>query len=178
MVKRFDRSDAGTGTADHTETPIISNREIAKLKQVDRPGFRCVTLPILFDAHSGPAALEQALDQLFAQADAEIANGANLIILSDRGTNADHAPIPSLLAVGGLHHHLIRNGNRTRISIILESGEPREVHHFAVLLGYGAQAINPYAACETIDDLIREGYLTGIEYVPAVLKYIKAATRA
>ncbi|CAA6802986.1 MAG: Glutamate synthase [NADPH] large chain (EC [uncultured Thiotrichaceae bacterium] len=159
------------------QSPIISNREIAKLKAIQHPGFKSARLPILFAADDGPGGLEKAMDHLCEQADQQIENGANLIILSDRGTDKDNVPIPSLLAVAGLHHHLIRAGTRTKVSIILESGEPREVHHFAVLLGYGAEAINPYAACETIDDLIREGYLTGIEYVPAVLKYIKAATK-
>jgi glutamate synthase (ferredoxin) len=159
------------------KSPIISNREIAKLKAIQHPGFKSVRLPITFAAMGGTGELEKALDHIFAEADKEIENGANLLILSDRGTDEDNAPIPSLLAVAGLHHHLIRAGTRTKVSIILESGEPREVHHFAVLLGYGAEAINPYAACETIDDLIRQGYLTDIEYVPAVLKYIKAATK-
>ncbi len=159
------------------KSPIISNREIAKLKAIDHPSFRCVRMPITFDANGGAGTLERTLEDLFAKVDERIEQGVNLIVLSDRGIDEHNAPIPSLLAVSSLHHHLIRNGKRTRVSIILESGEPREVHHFAVLLGYGADAINPYAACETIDDLIREGYLTGIEYVPAVLKYIKAATK-
>ncbi|MBE9067520.1 glutamate synthase large subunit, partial [Leptolyngbya cf. ectocarpi LEGE 11479] len=101
----------------------------------------------------------------------------NLIILSDRGMDADHAPIPALLAVSGLHHHLIRNGTRTRVGIILESGEPREVHHFAVLLGYGCSAINPYLAFETLKDMIADGMLVDIQPEDAYKNYIKAVTK-
>ncbi len=159
------------------ESPILDNDELAKLQHVQKSGFKCVTLPILFKADTAAGVLEQALDDLFARADVEIDNGANMIVLSDRGVDKDYAPIPSLLAVAGLHHHLIRDGKRTRVSLILESGEPREVHHFAALLGYGAQAINPYTAFESIDDLIREGLMTGTNHDKAVAKYIKAATK-
>src|SRR4029079_14860826 len=93
---------------------------------------------------------------------------------SDRGITRDLAPIPSLLAVAGVHHHLIRDGTRTKVGLILESGEPREVHHFALLIGYGAGAINPYLAFETLEDMIRQEVLTGIEPRQAVRNYIKA----
>ena len=159
------------------ETPILDNSELAKLQNVKRQGFKCVTLPILFKASEEKGSLEQALDDLFAAADAAIDGGANLIVLSDRGVDKEYAPIPSLLAVAGLHHHLIRDGKRTRVALILESGEPREVHHFSTLLGYGAQAINPYTAFESIDDLIREGLMTGTDHETAVYKYIKAVTK-
>lgn len=159
------------------KTPILDNDELAKLTHINREGFKCVTLPIMFRAADGKHALEAALEHLFAAADNAINDGANLIVLSDRLADADNAPIPSLLAVAGLHHHLIRNGCRTRVSLILESGEPREVHHFCTLLGYGVQAINPYVAFESIGDLIREGLLPGIQHDYAVQKYIKAATK-
>lgn len=159
------------------QSPVLHNDELAKLKYVQKSGFKSVTLPILFKADNAPGALEKALDELFAAADNAIDNGANLLILSDRGVDKDFAPIPSLLAVAGLHHHLIRDGKRTRVSLILESGEPREVHHFAALLGYGAQAINPYTAFESIDDLIREGIMKDTTHDKAVAKYIKAATK-
>ena len=101
--------------------------------------------------------------------------GYNIIILSDRGLDAEHAPIPALLAVAAVHHHLIREGTRTRVGLVLESGEPREVHHFALLLGYGAGAINPYLAFETLDDMIRAGRCcTGIDADKAVKNYVKA----
>src|SRR6185503_12288386 len=101
----------------------------------------------------------------------------NIIVLSDRGVTQDLAPIPALLAVAGLHHHLIRAGTRTRVAIVLESGEPREVHHFCLLLGYGAGAINPYLAFETIDDLIHEGSLTDIDHKKAIKNFIKASVK-
>lgn len=159
------------------ETPVLDNDELAKLKNIQKDGFRCVTLPILFKADGASGTLETALNDLFAAADDAIENDVNLIVLSDRGVDSEYAPIPSLLAVAGLHHHLIRHGKRTRVSLILESGEPREVHHFCTLIGYGADAINPYTAFETIGDLIREGLLTDVNHATAVAKYIKAATK-
>ncbi|MFN3786581.1 MAG: glutamate synthase central domain-containing protein, partial [Thiothrix sp.] len=159
------------------QTPILDNDELAKLLHINREGFKCTTLPIVFRAADGANALEAALDDFFAAADKAIDAGANLLVLSDRLADADNVPIPSLLAVAGLHHHLIRNGCRTRVSLILESGEPREVHHFCTLLGYGAQAINPYLAFESLDDLIREGLLPDLKHEYAVQKYIKAVTK-
>ncbi len=159
------------------KTPILDNDELAKLKHIQRDGFKCVTLPITFRVAEGEAGLEAAMQRLFAAADHEIDNGANLLVLSDHLADADNAPIPSLLAVAGLHHHLIRKGTRTRVSLILESGEPREVHHFCTLLGYGAQAINPYMAFESLEDLIREGLLPNLKHEYAVQKYIKAVTK-
>jgi len=139
--------------------PIITNEELEKLRHVDGIVFRCVTLPILFPAAEGARGLETALDTLFATADQAIAGGANILILSDRGVDAQHAPIPALLAVSGLHHHLIRAGTRGKVGLVLESGEPREVHHFALLIGYGCSAINPYLAYETLEDMARQGLL-------------------
>jgi glutamate synthase (ferredoxin) len=121
--------------------------------------------------------LETALEKLFAEADQAIAGGANILILSDRGVSPELAPIPVLLAVSGLHHHLIRAGTRGRCGIVLESGEPREVHHFALLIGYGCSAINPYLAFETLEEMIREGLLANLDHKTAIKKYIKAAVK-
>ncbi|MEI6132104.1 MAG: glutamate synthase large subunit [Bacillota bacterium] len=157
--------------------PVISNEDLAKIRHLDDSTFKTITLPILFNASEGLKGMETAIENLFVAADKEIADGANIIILSDMGVNADFAAIPSLLAVASLHHHLIRNGNRTLVSLILESGEPREVHHFSVLVGYGASAVNPYLAFETIDDMIQQGLLTDITHEKAVEKYIKSAIK-
>ncbi|MFK7695495.1 glutamate synthase large subunit [Paenibacillus sp. HJGM_3] len=159
------------------KTPILNNEELAKLKHNVREGFRPHTLPILFDATGGAGALEAGLNTLFAGADAAIAQGAQLLILSDRGMNEQLAPIPALLALSGLHHHLIRQGTRMKVGLILESGEPREVHHYALLLGYGAGAINPYLALESLDGMIRQNLLKGVTPDKAVYHYIKAATK-
>jgi glutamate synthase (ferredoxin) len=121
--------------------------------------------------------MESVLERIFAKTDEAIAAGVNLIILSDRGVDRDNAPIPALLAVSGLHHHLIRNGSRTKVGIILESGEPKEVHHFAVLIGYGCGAINPYLAFETFKDMIEQGMLLNVDYETACKNYRKAVTK-
>ncbi len=144
---------------------------------MSRPGFKAATLPIVFPTADGAKGLEAALDKLFAAADHAILAEANIIILSDRGINRTQAPIPALLAVAGLHHHLIRNGHRGRVGLVLESGEPREVHHFALLIGYGCSAINPYLAFDSLDDLIHEGLLPGLDHKTAVKKFIKAAIK-
>ena len=123
------------------------------------------------------AAVEAALEKVFAAADQAIKDGANVIILSDRNVDAQNAPIPALLATAGLHHHLIRSGTRGRMGLVLESGEPREVHHFALLIGYGCSAINPYLAYESIDDLIHEGLLTNTDHKKAIKNFIKAAIK-
>ncbi|MCA1295666.1 glutamate synthase large subunit [Paenibacillus sp. alder61] len=159
------------------ETPILSNEEFAKLRHIRRPGFKAMTIPILFPADQGAEGLRQALDTLCEAADRVIAKGHNILILSDRGVDAENAAIPALLAVSSLHHHLIRQETRTKVSILLESGEPREVHHFALLLGYGVNAVNPYLAFETLDDMISQGLLQGISHYKAVGNFIKAATK-
>ncbi|MDB9494624.1 glutamate synthase large subunit [Spirulina major CS-329] len=158
-------------------TPVLSNAELAQLKAVNLRGFSSLTLPILFDPQTGVEGMEAALEQIFQAADGAIAAGKNILILSDRGMDATHTPIPALLAVAGLHHHLIRNGTRTRVGLVLESGEPREVHHFAVLLGYGCGAINPYVAFESFQGMIDEGLLTGVDPKTACKNYIKAVTK-
>ena len=159
------------------KSPILSNEELAKLKYVCEGEFKSVTLPILFNPSDGVQGLEAAMQSICDQADAAIAQNTNIIILSDRGVDADHAPIPALLAVAGLHHHLIRKGTRTRVGLVLESGEPREVHHHALLIGYGCGAINPYLAFETMDDMIRQGLLVNVDHKTACKNYIKAATK-
>jgi len=158
-------------------SPLLTNEDLAKLRQITRPGFESIDLPIIFKAADGAEGLEQALEDLFAQADQAIEAGKKILILTDRGIDHDHAPIPSLLACAGLHHHLIRKGTRTRIGLVLESGEPREVHHFALLVGYGVAAINPYLAFETIDDAIRENSLRDVTPYDAKKNYIKAVVK-
>ena len=159
------------------KTPIITNGELAKLTQAGRSGFPSVTLPMVFKAEEGAAGLESALSAIFVAADQAIANGSSLIILSDRTIDQDHAPIPALLAVAGLHHHLIRNGTRTRVGLVLESGEPREVHHFATLIGYGCGAINPYLVFDTIEGMIADQLLPPIALEKACQNFIKAVTK-
>ncbi len=134
-------------------------------------------MPILFEVKNGAKGLESAMEELFSRADQAIAAGANILILSDRDISPEMAPIPALLAVAGLHHHLIRAGTRGRVGMVLESGEPREVHHFALLIGYGCAAINPYLAFATLDDLIRQGLLVNTDHKTALKKYIKAAIK-
>ncbi|MEM7773295.1 MAG: glutamate synthase central domain-containing protein, partial [Cyanobacteria bacterium P01_A01_bin.37] len=159
------------------KTPVLTNVELAKLKALNDDDLKSKTLPILFDPKEGATGLEAALETLFAQADAAIESGYSVIILSDRTFNAELAPMPALLAVSGLHHHLIRNGTRTRVGLVLESGEPREVHHFAVLIGYGCGAINPYLAFETLNAMIQQGDLVGVDTPTACKNYIKAVTK-
>src|SRR6266581_3647031 len=158
-------------------TPVLKNSEMEKLRQINLPGLKSVTLPILFNPTEGKAGLERALDELFQAADQAIKAGATILILSDKGADREHAPIPALLASAGLHHHLIRAGTRTRVGLVLESGEPREVHHFCLLLGYGVQAINPYLAYECLNDMIGEGVLKDLTYHDAVKGYIKAIVK-
>ena len=159
----------------HLDTPILTNEELAQLRRVNRPGLKATTIPMLFDVADG--GLEKAIDQLCAEADKAIDAGDTILILSDRGIDQNRAPIPALLAMSGLHHHLIREGKRTKVGIALETGEPREVHHFCLLIGYGAQAINPYMAYESLADMIGEKQLTDISYADAVKGYVKSATK-
>jgi glutamate synthase (ferredoxin) len=159
------------------KSPVITNEELAKLKHVAQGEFRSVTLPILFDPTQGEKGLEVAMDEVCKQASLQIDAGMNIIILSDRGINNHNAPIPSLLAIGGLHHYLIREGKRTRVGLVLESGEPREVHHFCTLVGFGCAAINPYLAFETLDDMIRQGLLVDVDHYTACKNFVKSATK-
>ena len=157
--------------------PVLTNEELEKLRHINRPGFRAVTLPILFSADQDGPGLEKAMDELFLAANRAIDEGANIIVLSDRGINKEKAAIPALLAAAGLHHHLIRAGTRTKVGLVLESGEPREVHHFCTLIGYGVTAVNPYLAYETIEDMIGQGMIQDITYEKAVKNYIKGAVK-
>src|ERR671932_2776970 len=159
------------------KTPILSNEELAKLKYVNEGNFKSVTIPILFNPKQGVKGLETAIEEICNRASQAIDTGVNLIILSDRGVDKDNASIPALLAVSGLHHHLIREGTRTRVGLVLESGEPREVHHYALLIGYGCGAINPYLAFETLNDMIQQGLLVNIDSKTACKNYVKAATK-
>lgn len=159
------------------ESPALTNEDLQKIKSLDKKHYRSETLPILFKISEGSQGLERALEELFEKADKAISEGANILILSDRGFDKDNAPIPALLASAGLHHHLIRNGNRMKVGLVLESGEPREVHHFALLVGYGISAINPYMAYETLEDMINEGMLTGIDIDKAIYNYNKSVVK-
>ncbi len=158
-------------------SPLLNNEELAKLRHNKMDGFKATTLQILFDPKRGEGEIDRALDQLFKAADQAIKQGNTLLILSDRGMDRKHAAIPALLAVSGLHHHLIRQGTRTKVSLLLESGEPREVHHHAVLLGYGAEAINPYLVFDSIDSMIRAELLEELSYFEAVEHYVKACSK-
>ena len=156
-------------------SPILTNAQLARLQ--GNSEFKTVTIPILFDPTSGVEGMRGTIEAICQEVDEAILAGASIIILSDRGIDKNHAPIPSLLAVAGLHHHLIRQGTRTRVGLVLESGEPREVHHYALLLGYGCGAINPYLAFATLGSMIEEGLLVGVDHQSACKNYIKAATK-
>ncbi len=144
------------------ESPVLSLEDLEQLRALDgSAGHRSATLAMRYPVAGGGDGLRQALDAMFAQADAAIAAGADILILSDRGIDAEQAPIPALLATSAVHHHLIRAGTRTRVGLVVESGEPREVHHLATLIGYGAGAICPYLAYESIDAALIEGLFTG-----------------
>ena len=160
------------------KSPVLDNDELAKFSHISYKGYKAITLPILYKVADGGAGLAKAVDEVRQKASHAAKDGYQIIILSDRGLDHDMAPIPSLLATAGVHHHLIKNGERTKVGLIIESGEPREVHHFAMLLGYGANAINPYLAFETLDDMIRRKILPAdIDHKTAVKKYIKAANK-
>lgn len=159
------------------ESPVLTNEETAILKNITEEGFKSKTIPIFFSPDDDGDSLEEAMIRVFEEADKAIEDNANILILSDRGINSSKAPIPALLATSGLHHYLIKNGKRTRVSIIVESGEPREVHHFAVLIGYGASAVNPYLAFESIKKMINDGLIKEIDYPKAEYNYIKSVTK-
>ena len=144
------------------DQPILLNRELETLRHVSYEEFKACTIDITWPVAQGVAGIEGALDRVCAEAHDAIAEGVNIIVLSDRVMGPSRAPIPSLLAVASVHHHLVREGTRLRAGIILESGEPREVHHFATLLGYGANAINPYLMLETLDRLVFDGRITRV----------------
>ena len=150
--------------------PILTETDLLKIKNMKEPGFKVEVLPITYYKNTS---LEKAIDRLFVEADRAYRDGVNILILSDRGVDENHVAIPSLLAVSALQQHLVRTKKRTSVSIILESGEPREVHHFATLLGYGACAVNPYLAHESIHELIDKKILNK-DYYAAVADYDQA----
>ena len=152
------------------KNPILTDTDLMKIKSMKKEGFKVVELPIIYYKNTS---MEKALDRLFVEADRAYRDGANIIILSDRGVDENHVAIPSLLAVSAMHQHLIKTKKRTSVALILESGEPREVHHFATLLGYGACAVNPYLALQGIQKLIDEGMLHK-DYYAAVDDYTNA----
>ena len=158
--------------------PIIHNEHVAKLRHLP-PGsaFRSTTLSLLFNPEKGGTGLGQAMTDLCRRASEAVAAGYNILILSDRGVGPRVAPIPSLLATAGVHHHLVREGTRTRCALVIECGDAREVHHVALLMGYGAGVVNPYVAFETVDDMIRRDMLVGIAHDEAIAHYIKALNK-
>jgi glutamate synthase (ferredoxin) len=158
-------------------SPIMDNDDLAKLRHLNIQGFSSVTLPMVFNASEHGAGLRASMDHLCELAKRAIEAGAGILILSDRAIDKDHAPIPSLLATSGLHHYLVREGLRTRATLIVECGDAREVHHYCLLIGYGASAINPYLAFETLDDMLRQNMLSGMDHRKAVNYYIKAVNK-
>lgn len=159
------------------EHPILTNEQLNTIKRLHDDRFKTATISMLYKASEGLKALEKALERIFREADQAIGAGANILILSDRGVNEVFAAIPALLASSGLHHHLIKEEIRTSIGIVLESGEPREVHHFCSLIGYGVTAINPYIAYETIQDLAEKGLLGELTYEAGKKNFIKASVK-
>ncbi len=153
-----------TTTPDHChrlliEHPILSNEQLAAIKQMDHRGWKTKTIDITWSKNEANAGLTAALDRICAEVEEAIEDGYQLAILSDRNTNSDNVPLPSLLATGAVHHHLVRNFKRTRIGLVVESGEAREVHHHCLLIGYGADAINPYLAFESLWQARRDGLM-------------------
>ncbi|MDT5068545.1 MAG: glutamate synthase large chain, partial [Mycobacterium sp.] len=158
--------------------PVLDNDELNKIVHInddgEQPGLKTTVLRALYDVERGGEGLAEALDDLRIRACEAIAKGARTLVISDRDSDHTKAPIPSLLAVSAVHHHLVRTKERTTVGLVVESGDAREVHHIAMLIGFGAAAVNPYLAFESIEDLVREGELTGIEPATAVRNYLKA----
>ncbi|WP_396909568.1 glutamate synthase large subunit [Mycolicibacterium sp.] len=158
--------------------PVLDNDELSKIVHInddgEHPGLRTTVLRALYDVERGGEGLAEAIEDLQIRATEAIAKGARTLVISDRDSDHTRAPIPSLLAVSAVHNHLVRTKDRTKVALVAESGDAREVHHIAMLIGYGAAAVNPYLAFESIEDLIREGELTGIETATAVRNYVKA----
>jgi glutamate synthase (NADPH/NADH) large chain len=166
---------------DHTRTvavdfPVIDNDELAKIRHIDKAldGRSAVTISGLYHFDAGAHSMQERLEEMCAEVDDAIEHGAEFIILSDRDSNKDLVPIPSLLMVSAIHHHLIRRENRMKVGLLVEAGDVREVHHVATLIGYGASAVNPYLAMETVEHLVRTGFITGITPEKAVRNLIYA----
>ena len=158
--------------------PVLSNDDLAKIRHINRdgdmPGFITHVVRGLYDVHGGGAAMAARLEEICAEVSAAIADGARIIVLSDRHSTADLAPIPSLLLTGAVHHHLVREKTRTQVGLLVEAGDVREVHHVATLIGYGAAAVNPYLAMESVEDLAFEGFFVKNDPEKAVQNLIKA----
>ncbi|BDC52860.1 glutamate synthase [Bryobacterales bacterium F-183] len=166
-------------TPEHCHTlklahPILTNRDLEKIRRISQGDFLATTLPTLFLVDKGERGLKRALDQLCRSASHAIKSGYSVLILSDRGIDEESAPIPSLLALTAVHNHLVREGTRTQVALIIESGEPREVMHYCLLMGYGASAINPYLAIETLEDLAKRG---GTDFKTALKNYKKSVNK-
>ncbi|WP_227530198.1 glutamate synthase large subunit [Microbacterium tenebrionis] len=166
---------------EHTRTvavdfPVIDNDELAKIRHIDKalPGRSAVTVNGLYHFDAGAHSMQERLEEMCEEVDAAIEDGAEFIILSDRDSNKDLVPIPSLLMVSAIHHHLIRRENRMKVGLLVEAGDVREVHHVATLIGYGASAVNPYLAMETVEHLVRTGFITGVTPEKAVRNLIYA----
>jgi len=161
--------------------PILTNSDLESIRASSTGKIRAHTLSTVYEVAGGEKALRAALDRIRREAHEAVTRGAALLILSDRGVDAKYAPVPALLACGGVHHHLIREGSRTRCGLIIESGEPREVHHFALLFGYGAGAVNPWLAFETIAQMCQQAPLKGpkgeVDYKTAEKNYIKGLNK-
>jgi glutamate synthase (NADPH/NADH) large chain len=157
--------------------PILTNRDLEKLRRVSWGDFLGTTLQAVFKADGGEQELERALDGLCRRASLAIRDGYRLLILSDRGVEPKYAPIPSLLALTAVHNHLVRERTRTQVALIIESGEPREVMHFALLIGYGASAVNPYLAIETLEDMAQRGRLGNATFDVALKNYKKSINK-
>lgn len=158
------------------EHPLLKDSELELIKNIDKPGFKPSFLNIVFSKKSESRSLKLRMEELCNKAEKEVKKGSNILILSDREVNGDKIAVPALLAVSGIHHHLIKKGLRTKTSLVLESGEPREVHHFAALIGYGLDAVNPYLAYASLADLVKENHLE-ISESEAVSQYIKASVK-
>jgi glutamate synthase (NADPH/NADH) large chain len=156
--------------------PILTNFDLERLRRVNWGDFQATTLGALYNPAGGAQALEDALDELCMQASLSIRDGNRLLILSDRGIDKDKAPIPSLLALTAVHNHLVRERKRTQVALIIESGEPREVMHYALLIGYGASAVNPYLAIETLEDMSQKNLLN-VDFATALKNYKKAINK-
>ena len=158
--------------------PILTNAEIEKIRAIENGQVRSTTLSSLFRPSDGEGALKLAMDALREAVSNAVAEGYSIVILSDRGVDAEHAPIPSLLATAGVHHHLVRQGLRTKVDLVIESGEPRDVGQLSLLFGYGAGAINPYVAFETLAQMAHErAYSNGTDYKTAEKNYVKAVIK-
>jgi len=156
------------------EHPVLTSEKLARIKALDEENLRATTLSTTFDVKAGGEGLVAALDALCQQAVEAVQQGFTILVLSDREAGRGRAPVPAALAVGAVHHHLIRTGLRARCSLVVDSGEPRQVHHLCVLVGYGADAVCPYLALETVADLVRMGEITGLHVQEAQQRYVKA----